>query len=120
MLSITTHVQTGGRKERLSGPPRVEDALLVVGKAVRAESSLGRNPRVLWLSANSIFIQVGKWCSKEREWQVKLRQETWISKPRSGAEKLKKSPYSLGLKLCQTLGLLHRMPFLGRKQLSER
>lgn len=46
MLSITTHVQTGGRKERLSGPPRVEDALLVVGKAVRAESSLERNPGV--------------------------------------------------------------------------
>ena len=46
MLSITAHVQTGGRKERLSGPSRVEDALLVVGKAVRAESSLERNPGV--------------------------------------------------------------------------
>lgn len=56
MLSVTTHVQTGGGKESLGGPARVGGGLLVLGEPWGWRGPSWEGPRSLCLSTDGIFF----------------------------------------------------------------
>ena len=93
MLSITTCADRR-QKGEAEWPSQGGRCFASGAESSKGRELPGKEPQSLWLSTDGIFIQVGKWCSKERERQVKLRQGTWISQPSSGTEKLKKSSSS--------------------------